>query len=163
MDFLNDFGVKPIFLAAQAVNFFILLFILKKFLYKPILGMLEKRKGVIAESMKNAEEIEKKLKLIGDEREEALRKAGKEAEGIIKDATEAANQIISEAHLKAGEDIKKMIKKSEENLEREREALHQEIKAEVSDLIVLSLQKVTGKVISGKDQKELIDKSIKGL
>ncbi len=163
MDFLNDFGVKPVFLAAQAVNFFILLFILKKFLYKPILGMLEKRKQTIAESLKNAEEIEIKLQKIGEEREEALKKVGKEAEEIIKDATEAANKIIAEAHGKAGEDIKRMVKKSEEAMEREREALHQEIKAEVSDLIVLSLQKVTGKVISGKDQKDLIDKSIKEL
>src|SRR3989344_2266081 len=99
MDFLNDFGVKPVLLAAQAVNFFILLFILKKFLYKPILGMLETRKQKIAESLKNAESIEKKLQAIGEEREEALKKAGKEAEEIIRDATEAANQIISEAHI----------------------------------------------------------------
>lgn len=163
MDFLNDFGVKPVLLAAQAVNFLILLFILKKFLYKPILGMLEKRKEVVAESIKNAEEIEKKLQKISEEREEALKKASKEAEQVIKEATEAANRIISEAHTKAGEDIKKMVAKSEETMKLEREALHQEVKTEVSNLIVLAMQKVTGKVISTKEQKELIDKSVKGL
>lgn len=163
MDFLNDFGVKPVFLAAQAVNFFLLLFILKKFLYKPILGMLEKRKEVIAESLKNAEEIEKKLQAIGDEREEALKKAGKEAEEIIKDATDAAGKIITEAHEKAGEDIKKMVAKSEEAMKRERDALHQEVRSEISNLVVLAMQKVTGKVISAKEQKDLIDKSIKEL
>ena len=59
MDFLNDFGVKPVLLAAQAVNFFILLFILKRFLYKPILGMLEKRKMILSRAKATSAEINK--------------------------------------------------------------------------------------------------------
>lgn len=150
-------------MAAQVVNFFILLFILKKFLYKPILGMLETRKQKIADGLKNAEEIGEKLEAIGQEREEALKKAGKEAEEIIKDATESAGKIITDAHEKAGEDIKRMIAKSEEAMKRERETLHLEVRSEISNLVVLAMQKVAGKVISGKEQKDLIDKSMKGL
>jgi len=43
MDILNQFGIKPVLLAAQVVNFLALLFILKKFLYQPILKVLKTR------------------------------------------------------------------------------------------------------------------------
>lgn len=163
MSFLTDFGVQPILLLAQIVNFLILLFILKKFLYKPILKVLEERKQKIADSLSNAEEIEKRLQKIGDEREDALRKAAKETEDLIAEATQGADKIIKEAHEKAGKDIEKMIAKSEESMRLEREALHQEIRTELAALVVEGLQKVTGKVISKADQKKMVKDSLKEL
>ncbi len=75
MDILNEFGIKPILLAAQVVNFLILLYILKRFLYKPILKVLNERKNKIADSLKNAEEIERKLVEISEEEQKRIAKA----------------------------------------------------------------------------------------
>lgn len=163
MDFLEDFGVKPVFLLAQVVNFLLLLFILKRFLYKPVLKVLEERKQKITDSLKNADEIEKKLEAVTLEREKRLKEASYEAGDIIRQASQTADGIIAQAHQKAAKDIEKMVSKSEEAMKLEREKLHQEIKTELSGLVTLALQKVTGQVISEKQQKELIEKSIRGI
>jgi len=60
METLSSLGIDLKILLAQLVNFGILIFLLSKFLYKPVLKMLDQRKKKIAESIKKAEEIEKK-------------------------------------------------------------------------------------------------------
>ena len=56
MEILENFGLNPMLLIAQIVNFLIVLFILKKFLYKPVLEMLKKRQTTIKDGLKQAEE-----------------------------------------------------------------------------------------------------------
>lgn len=163
MDILENFGVKPIFLIAQIVNFLILLFILQRFLYKPILKVLEERKKKVAESLKNAEEIEKRLTEITAEKDKQIKETVKESEKILEGATKSANEIIQEARSKASVDIKRMFEKSQKEAEAEREKMRQEIKAELAGLVVAGLEKVTGKVLTEKDQKELVQKSLKDL
>ncbi len=163
MDFLKDFGVQPILLLAQVVNFLLLLLILKKLLYKPILKILQQRKDTIAQSLKNAEEIEKKLLKTEEDREKVLAKAVDESKKIIEDATKSATQVIEDAHIRAGHDIELMLQKGRVGINQEREKMHQEIREEITDIVVASLQKVTGKIITKKDQKDLISKSIRSI
>lgn len=163
MDILNNFGVKPVLLLAQVVNFAILLLILKKFMYKPILKVLEERKKKIAESLKNAEEIEKRLAAIENSRDEKLKETAKEAKTILEEAAKNADQIVAKAHEKAGEDIEKMIKKSRESMEQEKEKLYTQIRADLADLVSVGLEKVANKFLTEKDKKELLEKSLKGI
>ena len=163
MDFLSDFGVQPILLAAQAVNFLVLLFILNKFLYKPVLKTLDQRKQKVAQSLKDAAEIEKKLAQIELDQEKALQAATTEAKKIINEATESGNQIINDAHLKAAHDIQLMVNKSNTQISLEKDRLNQEIKAELADMIAAGLKVISGKVLSDKDKKELLDRSIKNI
>jgi F-type H+-transporting ATPase subunit b len=163
MGFLTDFGVKPILLIAQIVNFALLLFILQRFLYKPLLKVLADRKQKIADGLKNAEEIEKKLEQITAEREKRLKETAKETEGILKEATQMATKIIADAHTKAGNDVEKIFEKSKQSIEQEREKMRQEMRAELAGLVVAGLQIVTGKVLSEKDQKNILEESLKGL
>lgn len=163
MSFLNDFGVQPILLAAQVVNFLLLLFILQKLLYKPILKVLDERKKKITDSLKNAEEIERKLEQISEEREKKLIETQREVKEILADASKTAEVIVKDAHLKAQKDIAKMTEKAQASFEAERDKLHQEIKVEFADLVSLGLQKVVGKSLSEKEKKELVEKSLKEL
>lgn len=160
---LHDFGINPLLLSAQVVNFLVLLFILKKILYKPMLKMLEERKTKIALSMKQAEETRQTLLKTEEEKEKKLIKATEEAKRIIAESAEEATHIIQEAHTKAQGDIEEMLKKGQESLNRERELLQQEMKEELSDIVAIALEKVTGKVLDQKDQKELIERSIRNL
>ncbi|MFA5933308.1 MAG: F0F1 ATP synthase subunit B [Microgenomates group bacterium] len=162
MEILDQFGIKPILLLAQIVNFIILLLILKKFLYKPILKILEERKEKIAEGLANAEEIEKKLAQIIEDRDKKLEAAAKESKKVIDEAMKSANQIIAESHEKALEQTKKMIAKSEEQMALEREKLHMEIRSEIADLVALGLEKTASKVLSAKDKEELSKSALKG-
>lgn len=160
MEILQSFGIQPILLAAQIVNFLVLLYILKRFLYKPILKVLADRKEKITQSLKNAEEIEKRLLQTGLDREKKLKEASLEATKMLEDATKTGDQIIKQARDKAALDIKKLAEKAQIQIQQDREKMNQEIKAHVGELIVLSFEKLAGKILNDKDQKELIRKSI---
>lgn len=161
MDILKQFGVEPLLLIAQIVNFAILFLLLRKFLYGPILKVLEQRKNRIAQSLKNADEIEKKLLKTEEDREKKLEAATKESTKIVNEAASSAKQIIEEAHQKASDDITLMVKKAEESLKLERERLHQEIRQELSEIVATSLERITGKVLTDNDKKTLISESVK--
>lgn len=163
MDILNQFGINPILLLAQVVNFAILLFILKRFLYKPILKVLAERKKKIAESLQNAEEIERRLTAISEREAEAVLKSAKEGEKIIKQATEYAAQIIDEGSKKSEEIINKAYEEAAKVMQLEKVKLQQEVKENLADIVALVLKKVTGQVISEKKQKEIIEKEVRNL
>jgi len=163
MDFLSDFGVQPILLAAQAVNFMVLLFILNKFLYKPVLKTLEERKQKVAQSLNNAAEIEKKLTQVELDREKVLQATTIEAKKIISEATESGNQIIIDAHTRAKHDIEILVAKSQTEMSLEKDRLNQEIKEELAEMIAAGLKVIAGKVLTDKDKEGLIRQSMKNI
>ncbi len=163
MDILNNFGVQPVLLVAQIVNFLVLLFLLKKFMYGPLVKVLQQRKQTIAESLKNAEEIEKRLEQTTLEQEKRLEKAAKEARQIVDDATSNADQIIAAAHEKARADTEKFMVQAQQSVTQEREKVYSDMRAELSHLVILGFEKIAGKALSEKDQKELVEKSLKEL
>lgn len=161
MEIFEQFGVQPVLLAAQAVNFLVLLFILKKFLYGPVLRVLDERKKRIAQSLKEAEEIEKKLAKTEEDRQKTLQKALDEAQRLIDDATKSANQIVGEARGKAVKDMEEIMKKGQEAVRLEKEKMRQEIRQELGELVAISLEKVVKKSLNLKDQKRLIQETLK--
>lgn len=150
-------------MAAQVVNFLILLWLLNKFLYKPIIRVLEQRKQKVAEANKNAEEIERKILEITALKESEILKAIKEGEKIIKDASDGALQIQENGRRQYEEIIKKAQEDAKELLQVEKAKLDREIRANLSKIIALALQKVTGKVLSKKDQQDVLDREIRNL
>ncbi len=163
MDILNQFGVKPILLAAQVVNFLILLFILKKFMYKPLLKVLETRKQKIADSLKNAEEIEKRLVETNEKMDLMIAKASDEAQKIIEESKKETALYLEETKVRGEKLSAEIIKKGQESLSLEKEKMEADIRLNLSELITLALQKVTGKTLSGKDEKDMIEKEIRQL
>lgn len=157
----SQFGIQPILLLAQVVNFAILLFILKKFLYAPILKVLEQRRKTIADGVKNAAEIEVKLAKTEEEYQKRIDKATTEARKIVDDATKSASEIITEAHTKASQDMADILKKGRESIILEQQKMEQEMRGELTNLVVMTLEKVTGKVLNKKDQLDIIEKSVK--
>ncbi len=163
MEILNQFGINPLLLAAQVVNFAILLFILRRFLYKPILKVLEERKQKIADSLKNAEEIERRLNELSEKETEALIKAGKEGQKIIQQAGEEYKQTVEEAKKEYERIINKAVEDAKKLTELEKVRLEQHVKENLGDIVAMALEKVTGKTLTGKKEKEIIEKEIKNL
>jgi F-type H+-transporting ATPase subunit b len=160
--FLKDFGIQPILLLAQIVNFLILLFLLKKFLYGPIVKVLDQRKQTIEESLKNAEKIEANLAKTEEDYDKKIEKAATEARKIVDEATKSASEIISEARTQASAEMQDILKKGQDSIEMERQKMQQEMRAELTQLVINTLEKVTGKVVSKKDQIDIIEKAVKG-
>lgn len=163
MDILNQFGVQPVLLAAQVVNFLILLFILKKFLYKPILKLLDERKKRVEDSLKNAEEIERRLAEIASKEAESILSSAREGEKIIKQAGIQGTQIIADANKIAEQIIKKAADQAKQLMVQEKISFHESLREHLSDLILLIVQKVTGKTLTKHDEKRIAQDAIKSL
>lgn len=163
MDFLKDFGVKPILLAAQVVNFLILLWILNKFLYGPILKILAERKRGIEESLKKQEAIEIKLQETNDTTEKILAKTLAAGQKIVDEANKGGAQILEEAQKTAAGIINRAYIQVLEIKRGEKVKLEQEIRENLGDLVVLVFEKITGKKVTTRDQREIIEKEIKNL
>lgn len=159
--FLSDFGVQPILLAAQIVNFLVLLIILKKLLYKPILKVLEERKKKVEESIKNADEIEKKLAQIAEDEEKRILAASSEGEKIIKQAQDSAVALIEEGRVKAQGLYSEILDKAHLQVQIEKEKMLLEVKKELSGIVTVALEKITGKAFDKNAQKKLVDDSVK--
>ena len=160
---VTDFGIEPVYLAAQMVNFIILLLILKKFLYRPILKVLEERKETVAASLLNAEKIEQQLQKTEQASEKKLAETLKHAQIIINNASTTADQIITEAHKKVKADIEIMMEEGRRNISIEREAMRNELRKELVNLIILGVGKVAGRVLDESDHKKTLAQTINEL
>lgn len=141
-DLFGTFGVNWKLLLIQAINFGVLLALLRYFLYKPILKMIDERKAKIAEGVVNAEEASRKLALAETEKESILKDANVSAEKIVAEskgyATEKANEIVKEAEAESEALILDAKARAEE---AKRKALA-ESEAEVARLAILGAEKI---------------------
>ena len=163
MEILKNFGFDPVMLVAQIVNFLIVFYLLKRFLYKPVLDMLKKRKDAIEEGVKQAEEARQTLEKTLEEERKILLKAREEAKKIVEDARLQAKESaleIEEASKKQAEKImlEAMQRIEQESVETERK-LSEKISVLAADMLAKSLQGVFGT----RDQKVFVDKAIKEL
>lgn len=160
MDFLKDFGVEPVLLLAQIVNFAILLFILKRFLYKPILKVLEERKNKIETSMKQSDQIQKKFEEMGVKQQEILDNARNESAQIIDEAKSEAKTLADQIQIEASNQAQLSLKRTQETLALERQKMVSEAKKEIVSVVTLATQKVLGKVMTKKDKDQIVTEAL---
>ncbi|MDO8513643.1 MAG: F0F1 ATP synthase subunit B [bacterium] len=142
---LKEFGIQWPLLVASILNFLILLFLLKKFLYQPILKVLDERKEIIAKSIENAEAIENERVEMEARVKSSLRLANSEAAKIInqahKTAEKAKDEIMDTAHRQA----EKMLERAKSEIAQERQDTVKAIRKETAGLISNALRKIVGK------------------
>jgi F-type H+-transporting ATPase subunit b len=163
MEIIKEFGINPVLLAAQIVNFTILLLLLRAFLYKPILKLLEERKKRVAASLKQAEEIENKLAEISQDQEKILQKAREEAARIIAESKQEAKELAEKTMQETKETVDQMIKRSEERVQLEKEKMMALVKKDITELVIAATAKVAKKTMDEPTNKKLIDETIKEL
>ncbi len=159
----SNFGVKPILLSAQMVNFLILFLILKKLLYKPLLQLLDERRKKVEENLQNAEKIKQQLKKIEYESSLKIADAKLKAQKIIDAACDEANEIIAIAHQQARNDVDLIIRKGKENLLQEQEKVKQAMHKEYANLVILGIETITSEVLNLNDHKKIIETRLKEL
>ncbi|MDP2638209.1 MAG: F0F1 ATP synthase subunit B [Candidatus Levybacteria bacterium] len=161
MEIIKNFGLNPILLVAQIVNFLIIFFILKKLLYKPILDLLNKRKITIQEGIKQAEEARVKLEKVIVEEKNILKSAQTQARKIIEDATNESVETARRLNEEAKKQSENIIKNAKEQIGKEAIEAEKKIAVNVSKLSVTFLEKTLSDFFSGKEQEEIIAKAIK--
>ena len=159
-ELFSKLGIDWKLLIAQIVNFLVLLFILYKFAYGPILAMLEKRQKKIEKGLKDAEAAGKKLEESEERQKEILKRARHEAKEIVKKSRIKAEKSKSEIALVAKEQAEKIITDAKAEIEREKEKTIGEIKLEIGGLVVAAAEKMIGEKMDEKKDREMIEKAI---
>ncbi|MDN5204053.1 F0F1 ATP synthase subunit B [Fulvivirgaceae bacterium BMA10] len=148
----------------QAVVFLIVVFILGKFAWKPILKSLKDREDSIDEALNEAKNAKEEMAQLKAENEKLLADARLERDQILKDATAAANKIREEAREEAGKISAKMVEDAKTTIQNEKKAALTEVKNQVAELSLLVAEKLIKKNLEeDKAQKALVDDFVKDL
>ena len=160
MEILKNFGIEPTLLLAQIVNFLIILFVLKKFFYKPITKALDDRKRRIEQSLKNADEIEEKLKKTEEKTTQILEEARNQAQSIIQDTTKEAERILENANLEARKTAEDTITSAREDIEKQKEQMQKSLEKETLTLVAEVVKKILGRNLNQREKQDLTSKAI---
>jgi len=144
----------------QAVNFGLLLFIMTKFLYKPVLKLLEDRNKKIESGLKAAETNLHEKEKIEELKQKQLIKAEQEATLILEAARRQAEHvgkdIVTEAKISAQAEVKKEYQLLAEKLQAEQKKL----KSQIAGLVMDTTRSVLSDTLSSQDQQSIIKKQI---
>ena len=144
------------------ISFFVLLLILRKFAWKPILNSIKKREESISNALNSAKEAEKKLSALKSENEALLAEAKKERDAILKEAREAKEKIINEAKQTAQEEAARLTASARENINNEKMKAITELRNQVATLSIEIAEKILKEKMSesGK-QTEVVENILK--
>lgn len=160
---LNMLGIHWSKLIIQSISFAIVMIVLWKWAYKPVLQILDARKTRIAEGLVGADKIKAELAKTEADRQKILADAGELANKVIADARAAAARVSDVETQKAIAAAEQIIAKAREAAAQERAAMLAELKREVGRLVVQTTTTVTGKVLTADDQRRLAEETQKQL
>ena len=150
-------------LIVQFVNFFILLFILQRLLYKPLLGKMQERTAAIKESLDQAQAARAEALRQQEENEAKLRAAYAEAAAIREQALEEAGEE-SRKHIDAAQtQARKLVEDTKAQLDAEVRRARDELRREVSDLAVAVAEKLVRRTLREDDQRRIVTEAIAGM
>ena len=139
------------------VNFIVLLFILQRFLFPPIIRMLDERQARIRESMERAEALKEESARAAETVRVQLDEARREGQNIINTATQIAERIKNERQQQAQAEYEAILKRAQEDAARERERAFAELRAQVADLAVLAAGRIIHRNLDPSTQRQLVD------
>ena len=145
------------------ITFLILLFVLAKFAWKPLLAALESRESTIKSSLDDAEKAKRELERINVESEEIIAKAQSDAQGIRSEAKAAAEKIKADLIASTDDDVKKIRDEAHKQIQVEKDKAINDIREEVVTLTMSVAEKVIKKNLSKDENQSLIEESLKSL
>ena len=158
---LQTFGINWYLVAAQIVNFLIILYLLKRFVYKPVFAMLKKRADMVKKSIEDAKMTQKELEKAENERKQIIKKAKDEAKHLLDDAKVEAGTIVSSAQEKVKKQTALSINDAHEEIEKEARLAEKRIQNNIGKLIEKILHESLSDYLSPNEQKEIIAKTMK--
>jgi len=161
MEIIKNFGLNPVLLAAQVVNFLIIFFLLKRFLYKPVLAILKKRQVTIKEGLKQAEDARIKLEKVVIEEKNILRQAQLQSKKIIEDAKQESIDLTRKMNIETKKQTEKLLSDAKEQIARESIVAEKKLAINTSKLAVAFLEKALTEFFSSKEQEEVIASALK--
>ena len=142
----------------QLVLFLALLFLLRKFAWKPILDSVSTREEGIKNALESAENAKKEMQNLQANNEQLVKEARAERDALLKEAREIKDKMISDAKEEAKEVAAKLIENAQASIAQEKQAAISELKHQVAELSIGIAETVVKKeLIAKKDQIKLVE------
>jgi F-type H+-transporting ATPase subunit b len=138
--------------------FFIVLLLLRKFAWKPILDSVDERNRSIEQALQSAERAKTEMSRLKAENEALLAEARAERDKMLREAKAAADKLVSEAHDKATEEGQRLIKMAQEAIQSERMAALTEVKNQVANLSLTLAEKILRNQLGNTPAQEALIK-----
>jgi len=145
-----------------AISFALLLFVLRRFAWKPILGAVNSREEGIKEALASAEKARREMENLHADNERILKEARLERESLLKEARDIKTKMISDAKDEAEVQANKMIEQAQIAIENEKKVAMAELKDQVATLSLEIAEKVVREELSNKGRQIQLVKSMLG-
>jgi F-type H+-transporting ATPase subunit b len=146
----------------MVVSFSIILFILAKFAWKPILGMIKDREESIENALASAEKAKEEMKALQSSNERILAEARNERDAMLKEAREIREKMIADAKGIASKEGERLLASARENIQNEKNAAISELKNQVATLSIEIAEKILKSELSSDEkQKTLVNTLLK--
>ncbi len=155
---MDKLGIDPSVMLFQIINFGILVFVLNKFLYKPVLAAIKSKKEQLAALDIQKVELSKKEESLLTQKNKILEDAQKEKLELLREARLEAAKAKKEALVKAEKEAKNLIEKSKNDIEAEKVKLMRDFEKEILSASFAIAEKVVGKKVDKKDVNEAYKK-----
>jgi F-type H+-transporting ATPase subunit b len=156
MELIEKFGIDVRTLIAQIVNFLIVLLVLYRFAFKPVLKLLDDRAKKIKISLQHAQEVERKMQELDALKNRMLQEVEQKSQMMLKTTQEKADQERQFIVNKAKNEVKDIIEKAQQEIQITRKNLLDVSKNDIVAVIVTSLEKILPKKIDHAFEKEMI-------
>ena len=157
---INDFSFGLFFW--QMLVFIVLIFLLKKYAWKPILNAVNEREESIENALKSAQRAREELKGLEADNEKVLKEARAERDRIVKEAREMKEAMVAEAKEQATDEAAKLVEAAKAQIENEKNAAVIELKNQVAQLSVDMAESILRRELADSDaQKNLVNDMIK--
>lgn len=148
----------------MTLAFGIVFFILAKFAFPVINGMLKKREEEINNALELAERTHKEMEQLQANNEALLQQAREERDKILAEAKKISDKFVEEAKIKANEEKNRIIESAKESIEHEKMAATTEIKNQIADISIKVAEKIIGKTLdSDKEQLDYINRLLQDI
>jgi F-type H+-transporting ATPase subunit b len=154
---IEAFDINLVGLVFQVINFLLLLYLLNRFLFKPLLARMDERSAKIEKGLEDAETAARDRELARAEREAAVGEARKEAAEMLARANKIAEDTRNEILTDARTEAEKVTQRAREEINAEKEKAMSELRSQVADLALDAAAKLVRSDMNATTQRRLVE------
>ena len=154
---MDELGINVPVLVAQLFNFFLLLLVLRIFLYRPILDMLDRRSQRIKEGLEAADQSKEQAARAEQDVAQQIAEARQQGQALIAQAQESAARMQDEARNQARREGEALLERARGEIQLERDQAIAELRRQFADITVSAAEKVISQSLDRQAHRKLID------
>ena len=142
------------------VSFSLVMYVLAKFAWKPIMKGIHQREDSIEKALEAANDAKKEMLQLKAGNEQLLRDAKDERDALMRDARKMKETIVEEARVQAGEEAARIVESARQNIQMEKMAAINELKNQIASISIEIAEKLIGKELENKQQQQLLTEKL---